>query len=195
MLRTDLEGIVSKKAAERFVANIHGHIRSFTDFKEGVDFRDFCTVWRDPKAFADSINAMDLLIRNNIDLSQIVGIEARGWVYAAPLALRRQAGLAVIRKHGKLPGKTYSLNYGKEYSADDVVEIQQDAITSGESVVIVDDLIATGGSTLAACELVEDLGGKVEQVVALVSLDGVGGLEKIEKRGYDVRAVIHYPNS
>jgi adenine phosphoribosyltransferase len=123
------------------------------------------------------------------DVSLVAAMEARGFVFAAPLALELDAGLAPIRKSGKLPRKTRSVAYKLEYRSD-VLHIHEDAVRPGQEVLVVDDLLATGGTAKAVVELVEQLGGIVIGVQFLIELTDLGGRDQLQ--GYDVRSVIKY---
>ncbi len=122
-------------------------------------------------------------------ITKVIGIEARGFILAAPIALELQAGMVPVRKKGKLPYKTISKTYDLEYGQD-TLEIHEDAVKPGEKVLIVDDVLATGGTVKAVCDLVEQLNAKVESVAMLIELDFLKGREKID--GYDLLSLIKY---
>lgn len=155
---------------------------------EGVMFRDLTTLMQDPAAFRASC---DILYERykNMDIDKIVGIDARGFVFGAVLAYKMNVGFVPVRKKGKLPYKTITEEYTLEYGSA-VVEMHQDAIKKGEKVLIVDDLIATGGTIAAAVNLVEKLGGKVIECAFIVELPDLRGREKIQK--YKVFAVTEF---
>ncbi len=146
---------------------------------EGVMFRDITTVLQDPEAFRESI---DLFYNRYKDMGidKIVGIDARGFIFGSVLAYKLNIGLVLVRKKGKLPYDTISAEYSLEYGKD-TVEMHKDAIEKGEKVLIVDDLIATGGTVAAAVELVEKLGGDIVECAFLVELPDLKGREKIKE--------------
>lgn len=149
-------------------------IRNIPNFpKPGIMFRDITTLLQNPSAFRYAVDSMAKRFESaEVDL--IAGIDARGFVFAAPLALHLNAPLVVIRKQGKLPFETYSQSYALEYGSDSL-EIHVDAISPGDRVLLVDDLIATGGSLAAAAELVERAGGTVVGIGVVIELSELGG--------------------
>lgn len=168
--------------------------RSIIDYpKKGIIFRDLTTIFQDGEAFS---LALDLLVEK-LDratdsvrtFDKIVGIEARGFVLAGALAGRLGGGVVMVRKPGKLPYKIRRLDYTLEYG-EDALEIHDDAVTPQEKILVVDDLLATGGTARAACQLVEELGGEVVQVLFLVELPELRGREKLA--GYRVDSVISF---
>ena len=165
------------------------HIRDIPDFpKEGIVFKDITPLLADKKAFTYSIDAIaHHYDRDEID--KVVGIEARGFMIAAPLAYRFTAGLIPVRKKGKLPWKVESEEYALEYGTD-LLEMHIDAVESGERVLIVDDVLATGGTALATAQLTERCGGKVAGIVTLMELTFLEGRKKLE--GYDYLSLISY---
>lgn len=146
---------------------------------EGVMFRDITTVLQEPAAFR---KAIDLLYARykEIDIDKIAAIDARGFIFGSVLAYKLKVGLVPVRKKGKLPYKTISVEYDLEYGTD-TVEIHEDAIEPGEKVLIIDDLIATGGTVSAAAELVERLGGQIVECAFLIELPDLKGREKIAR--------------
>ena len=153
-------------------------IRSMKDYpKEGIIFRDITTLLKDGEAFRAAIDAMKDLVKDEA-IDKIVGIEARGFILGAPLAYEMGVGFVPIRKPGKLPGETLSAEYELEYGSDKV-EMHVDAIKKGERVLIVDDLLATGGTGSAAVELCKNAGADVVGCLVLIELDGLNGREKI----------------
>ncbi len=144
---------------------------------EGVMFRDITTVLLDPEAFQETIDRFyDRYSEQAVD--KIVGIDARGFIFGSVLAYRLGVGFVPVRKQGKLPAKTIQAAYSLEYG-EDVVEMHEDAITTGERVVIVDDLIATGGTVAATVDLVGKLGGEILECAFLVELPDLKGRDKI----------------
>ena len=192
--KSDLMKVVDIMNTEKYIRTIDEAIRVIPDFPaNGVMFRDFTTLWKNPEAYQTSISAMKLLIGEDYVNIKIAGIEARGWVYAATLADRMYRPFIPIRKHGKLPADTITAYYDTEYSGD-AIEVHEDAISKEDQVVLVDDLIATGGSINAAAKCIERLGGKIVKIIALVDLEGCGGKEFLREKGYTVRTVITYPD-
>jgi len=165
------------------------YIRAVPDFpKPGILFRDITPLLADPDAFGESIRQMaQRLAGRKIDL--VAAAEARGFLFAPPLALQLKLPLVPIRKPGKLPYQTMAHTYDLEYGSD-TLEIHTDAIPSGANVLVVDDLLATGGTIEACCRLVEKAGGRVEACLFLIELSGLGGAEKISE--YDVISLIKY---
>ncbi len=170
--------------------SIEDYVMSIPDFpEEGIVFRDITSVLQD----ADGLHlAIDLLQEKleGIDFDVIVGAESRGFIFGAPIAYNLHKPFVPVRKKGKLPRETVSVSYELEYGTEEL-EMHKDAITPGEKVVIVDDLIATGGTDAAMIKLIEELGGEVVKSVFLMELAGLNGREKLE--GYDVDSVIVYP--
>lgn len=165
------------------------YIRDIPDFpKEGVVFKDITPLLADKKAFTYTIDAIaHTYDRDEID--KVLGIEARGFMIAAPLAYRFTAGLIPVRKKGKLPWDVQTEEYELEYGADHL-EIHSDAIESGERILIVDDVLATGGTASATARLTERCGGKVAGIATLMELSFLNGREKLS--GYDVLSLITY---
>ncbi|OGO06938.1 MAG: adenine phosphoribosyltransferase [Chloroflexi bacterium RBG_13_56_8] len=169
--------------------NLASLIRDVPDFPvEGVLFKDITTLLQNPKAFHE---AVDRLAAHYADrkIDQVVSIESRGFIFGAPLAYKLGAGLVPIRKPGKLPAKTISMDYSLEYGTS-TLEMHVDAIEPGQKVLLVDDLLATGGSARAAIQLVEKLGGVVVGAAFLIELDFLHGAKQLE--GYDLFSLIRF---
>jgi adenine phosphoribosyltransferase len=166
-----------------------GLIRDIPDFpKPGIIFKDITPALQNPQALAEIVDKMaEYASSRNADV--IVGIESRGFVFGAPVAVKLGKGFVPVRKIGKLPHETIQCEYALEYGTS-AVEIHRDAITPGQRVVIVDDLLATGGTAAASARLVEELGGQVVGFVFLIELTFLHGVEKLS--GYDVRTFIKY---
>ncbi len=164
-------------------------IRDVPDFPvEGILFKDITTLIKDAEAFQQAIEGLlDRYRGQDIDL--VVSIEARGYIFGAPVAYALGAGFVPIRKPGKLPAETISVEYTLEYGSN-VLEMHQDAIEAGQKVLVVDDLLATGGSAKAAIDLVERLGGQVVGVLFLIDLTFLKGVEKL--KGYEVFSLIEF---
>lgn len=164
-------------------------IRDIPDFpKPGILFKDITTLLKDRTAFRQSLDEFTSRCRVHHP-EKIVGIESRGFIFAAPLADRLDAGFVPVRKLGRLPAETLRAEYALEYGTN-TVEMHRDAIAPGERVVIVDDLLATGGTCRAAIELVERVGGVVVACAFLVELEFLKGRELLQ--GYAVEALIAY---
>lgn len=165
------------------------HIRDIPDWpKKGVVFKDITPLLAHKKAFAYTIDAIaHYFDRDQID--KVLGIEARGFMVAAPLAYRFTAGLIPVRKKGKLPWEVESQTYELEYGTDDL-EIHKDAIAQGERILIVDDVLATGGTARATAELTERCGGKVAGIATIMELSFLGGRAKLED--YEYYSLISY---
>ena len=169
---------------------IEEYVRSIPDFPEpGIIFRDVTSILQD----ADGLHlAIDLMQKelDGVDFDLVVGPESRGFIFGVPIAYNLHKPFIPIRKKGKLPCETVSVEYALEYGTA-VIEIHKDAIKPGQKVVIIDDLMATGGTTEAIIKLVEQLGGEVVKICFLMELAGLNGRSKLE--GYDVASVINYP--
>src|ERR671919_429822 len=164
-------------------------IREVPDFpKTGILFYDITTVLKDKGGFRLIINQMTEKIRP-FDADIVIGIEARGFIFAPALAYNVGAGFVPVRKPRKLPAECASISYDLEYGQD-TLEIHRDAVGKGHRVIIADDLLATGGTAKAVCDLVEQLGGTVVGLVFVVELEFLPGREKLT--GYDVRSLIKY---
>jgi adenine phosphoribosyltransferase len=164
-------------------------IRIIEDFpKKGISFKDITTVLKDGEAFKDVIDKIVEIVKDK-EIDLVVGPEARGFVLGAPVAYALGVGFVPVRKPGKLPADTLKYEYSLEYG-NDALEIHKDAIEPGQRVLIVDDLLATGGTISAVAKLVEELGGVVASMGFVVELTGLNGREKLE--GYDVFSLVQY---
>lgn len=177
---------------EQDLSLIKESIRIIENWPEpGVIFRDITTLLQDPIAFHKVI---DLLVERykgmNIDV--VVGLDARGFIFGPVIAYQLNLGFIPVRKTGKLPYSTLSESYTLEYGAITTVEIHTDAIKAGQRVLIVDDLIATGGTMLAACHLVEKLGGKIVECAVVNDLLYLGGSKNIRDCGFPVYSLLEY---
>lgn len=162
---------------------IKSKIRTIPNFpKEGIMFRDVTTLMKDPDGFKLTIDTLVDRYKD-MDIDVIVGIEARGFVLGAAMAYNMGKGFVPIRKKGKLPGETYSEDYQLEYGVD-TIEVHTDAIEKGQKVLLVDDLLATGGTILGAINLVEKTGGEVVESCFIVDLPDLGGSKKLDAGGY-----------
>ncbi len=169
--------------------SVEKYIRSIPDFPEtGVIFRDVTSVLQDADGLHEAIDAMQELI-GDVQVDVIAGTESRGFIFGMPIAYNLHKPFVPIRKKGKLPCETISEKYDLEYGTAEI-EIHKDAIKPGQKVVLVDDLIATGGTIEAAIKMIERLGGEVVKVVFLIELAGLNGRERL--KNYDVQSVICY---
>ena len=168
---------------------VEDYIRSIPDFPEkGIVFRDVTSVLQDADGLKLAIDELAKLLEG-IDCDVIAGTESRGFIFGMPLAYLLHKPFVLVRKAGKLPCETVSKTYDLEYGTA-TIEIHKDAIKPGQKVVLVDDLIATGGTMKAAAELVEELGGEVVKALFLIELAGLNGREAL--KGYDVESVVKY---
>ncbi|MFA6013506.1 MAG: adenine phosphoribosyltransferase [Gallionellaceae bacterium] len=158
--------------------------------KPGIQFRDITTLLKDPVGLRVTI---DELVRRyqDVKIDKIAGIEARGFILGAPLAYALGKGFIPIRKKGKLPSTTIGHDYALEYGTDRI-EIHTDAITQGENILLVDDLIATGGTAEAACILIEKMGGKIVECCFVIDLPDIGGRIRLEKHGHPVFSLCEF---
>ncbi len=164
-------------------------IRGVPDFpKPGILFYDITTLLKDKVGFAKLIDGLSEYYLNK-DVDIVMGIEARGFIFGPALAYRLNAGFVPIRKPKKLPAKTISQTYDLEYGSD-TLQVHEDAVKPGQRIVIVDDLLATGGTAKASVELVKKLGGEIVGVAFVIELDALKGRDKLA--GYDVLSLIHY---
>ena len=171
---------------------IEEYVRSIPDFPEkGIIFRDVTSVIQDPDGLKLSIDLMQEKL-DGLDFDVVVGPESRGFIFGMPIAYNLHKSFVPVRKKGKLPCETVSMEYDLEYGSA-VIEMHKDAIKPGQKVVIIDDLMATGGTIEAIIKLIESLGGEVVKVVFLMELAGLNGRDKI--KGYDVDSVIVYPGT
>jgi adenine phosphoribosyltransferase len=170
-------------------ADLHGLIRTIPDFpRPGIQFRDITTLLLDAKGFAATIDRMAARA-GEVDL--VAGIEARGFGFAAGLALRLGTGLLLIRKDGKLPGKTIAEDYALEYGTDRLA-MHVDACAPGARVLLVDDLLATGGTALAAARLIRRAGATVTAASFAVELPDLGGAERLGAEGIEVHSLVRF---
>ncbi|MGJ8657839.1 MAG: adenine phosphoribosyltransferase [Akkermansiaceae bacterium] len=163
-------------------------IRDILDFpKEGIIFKDISPILSDPDLLQLSVDLL-LATAEGEKIDKVVGIDARGFLFATPVALALKVGFVPVRKKGKLPRKTFEESYTLEYG-DNTVEIHQDAIQPGDNVLLIDDLLATGGTASAAVKLINKLGANLVRVAFLIELDDLNGKDKIDA---PVTSIIHY---
>lgn len=168
---------------------IEEYVKSIPDFPEkGIIFRDVTSVLQDADGLHLAIDEMQKFLEG-VEFDVIAGTESRGFIFGVPIAYNLHKAFVPVRKKGKLPRETVSAEYELEYGKAEI-EMHKDAIQPGQKVVLVDDLIATGGTIEAAARLVEELGGEVVKIIFLMELEGLKGREKL--KGYDVESVIRY---
>jgi|TARA_B100001964_G_scaffold228278_1_gene279217 adenine phosphoribosyltransferase len=166
--------------------SIKSKIRTILDYPvKGIQFRDISTLVSDPEGLQLVVRGLKERYEKKNEFDIIVGIEARGFIVGSALAYALKKGFVMIRKPGKLPGKVISQEYQLEYAADRM-EIHADAFIPGTKVLIVDDLLATGGTVMAAIALVEELGGVVTETAFIVDLPDIGGSKKLQDNGYNI---------
>jgi len=171
------------------IEKIKAIIRDVPDFpKKGIMFKDITPLLADHAAFTETIKCIADKYKGK-GITKVLGIEARGFILAAPIAMAIGAGIVPVRKKGKLPYKTVSATYALEYG-EDTLQMHEDAVRKGEKVLIVDDVLATGGTASAVCALVEKLGGKVESIAMLIELGFLNGRAKLP--GREVFSLLKY---
>lgn len=169
--------------------NLKNKIRNIPDFpQKGIIFRDIAPLLEDKKAFGFAIDALAGKVKH-LKIDKVVGIDARGFILAGILAEKLGAGMVMVRKKGKLPYETVQEEYDLEYGKA-VIEIHKDSIKKDERVLLVDDVLATGGTMSAAAKLVEKIGGSVAGILFLIILEYLPGREKLE--GYNLYSLINY---
>lgn len=175
-------GVCSLKDLKKYITDIPGFP------KEGIIFRDVTSLLQNGEGFSSAVDEM-LKQLDDVDFDAVIGLEARGFLFGAPIAYAKKKGFVPVRKKGKLPRTVVSAEYALEYGTAEV-EMHTDSLKKGDKVVIVDDLIATGGTIEAAAKMVEQLGGEVVRIVCLIELTDLKGREKLSK--YDVRSIVTY---
>lgn len=169
--------------------NLKKLIREVPDFpKPGINFYDITTLLKDPTGLEETLDAMTESCRG-MNIDTVIGIESRGFIFGTPLAYQLGVGFIPVRKPKKLPAEKVSVSYELEYGQDSL-EMHKDAVGEGHNVLIVDDLLATGGTAKAVAELVESVGGKVAGFLFAVELNFLGGRKKLD--GYNVKSLIGY---
>ncbi len=165
------------------------YIRNIPDWpKKGILFRDITPLLADRSAFARAVEALCGDFTES-GIEYVAAVEARGFIFGCAAAKELGAGFIPIRKKGKLPYETESVTYDLEYGVD-TLEVHNDAVTEGAKVLMIDDLLATGGTMAAACKLIEKIGGQIEAVVFLIELTDLAGREKL--KGYNIKTIISY---
>lgn len=167
------------------------YIRNVKDFpKTGIMFRDITTLLNNPEAFDYTLNKLYEFAKD-LKINKVVGIESRGFIFGSLLAHKLNCGFVPVRKPGKLPAEKVSISYSLEYG-EDKLEMHKDAIQPGDRVLVHDDLLATGGTMNAVCQLIEKLGGEIVQLSFIIELSFLNGREKL--KSYDVRSIVNYEN-
>lgn len=171
--------------------SLKSKIRSVPDWpKKGVVFRDITPVLEDKQAFGFLIDELAVLAKDcSQDIDKIIGIDARGFIFASALAYKLETGLAIVRKKGKLPAETVEKAYSLEYAAE-TIEMHKSAITQGEKVLLVDDVLATGGTMSAVIDIVKGLKGEIVGVLFFMELDVLHGREKLKAQ--NIKSLIHF---
>ena len=165
------------------------YIRAVADWpKKGIAFRDITPLLADPRAFPAAIDALSSPFQH-AEVAYVAGVEARGFIFGAAVAAKLRAGFIPIRKKGKLPWQTESVTYDLEYGTD-CIEIHRDAVTPGAKVLIVDDLLATGGTMQAACQLMEKVGAEVVGIAVVIELTDLKGRQRLAP--HKIHALISY---
>jgi adenine phosphoribosyltransferase len=171
--------------------NLRNMIVNYPDFpKPGVLFRDINPVFKSNDALNYIANEF-YRIYSKTKVDTVAGIESRGLIIATALALRFGIGVIMVRKAGKLPGRTLNKSYDIEYGSA-IIELQQDAISKGESILVADDLIATGGTAVAAAQLIKELGGKVAGFAFIIELSDLKGADRLRNMGYNVESLVTF---
>ena len=168
------------------------YIRSIPDYpKKGILFRDITTLIKDNQAFKYTVDKI-VEITKNINFDKVIGIESRGFIFASAVAYKLSKPLILIRKKNKLPAERYSEDFELEYGKA-TIEIHKDSVKKNEKVIIIDDLIATGGTAGAAAKLVKKSGGEIAGFIFVINLFDLGGKESLEKNGYKCHTLIDFP--
>lgn len=168
------------------------YVRSIPDFpEEGIIFRDVTSILQDKDGLHLAIDQMQAKL-DGIDFDVVIGPESRGFIFGVPIAYNLNKPFVPVRKKGKLPCETVSIEYDLEYGSA-IIEMHKDSIKPGQKVVIIDDLIATGGTIEAITKLVEQLGGEIVKIVFLMELEGLVGRSKLEN--YNISSIIKYPGN
>tara|TARA_B100001115_G_scaffold170811_1_gene152667 strand:- start:209 stop:736 length:528 start_codon:yes stop_codon:yes gene_type:complete len=172
--------------------NLKDYIRSIPDYpKKGILFRDITTLIKDEKAFSETINRI-VEKAKKMEINKIAAIESRGFVFASAVSYIMNKPFIMLRKKNKLPADVYSTDFELEYGTA-TIEVHKDSIDRGEKVLIIDDLIATGGTAEAAAKLIEISGGKVTAFIFVINLFDLNGSDKLVKKGYKVENLIEFP--
>ena len=186
-----IEKLSKEEVSKRDEELIKSKIRTIPNFpKQGIMFRDITTLIQDKEAYNKVLDLFEARYKDK-GIDVIAAVESRGFIFAGALASKLNASLVLLRKPGKLPAETISQEYVKEYG-EDKIEIHKDDIKAGQKVLLFDDLIATGETALAACQLIEKLGGVVEEAGFVIELADLEGRKKLENRGYKVFSIVRF---
>jgi len=168
------------------------YIRSIQDYpKKGILFRDITTLIKDEVGFKETINQMSEIL-SKLNFDKIAAIESRGFIFASALSYKLSKSFILMRKKNKLPAEKYSVDFELEYGKS-TLEIHKDSIKTNENIIIVDDLIATGGTAEAGAKLVEKSGGKVGAFIFVINLFDLGGAKKLKDKGYKIHSLMEFP--
>ena len=189
MIERDIIGLIFKDKGDRAMKKVEDYVRTIPNFpEEGIMFRDVTSVLQDADGLQLAIQGIEKLLEG-VEYDVVIGPESRGFIFGVPVAYNNKKAFIPVRKKGKLPCETVEMTYDSEYGTA-TIEMHKDSIKPGQKVVIIDDLIATGGTIEAIIKLVEQLGGEVVKIVFLMELKGLKGREKLQ--GYEVASVIQY---
>ena len=172
--------------------NLKDYIRSIPDYpKKGILFRDITTLIKNEKAFSETINQIVKILKNH-QFDKIAAIESRGFVFASAISYLMNKPFILLRKKNKLPAERYSIDFKLEYGTA-TIEMHKDSVSSGDKIVIIDDLIATGGTAEAGAKIIEMAKGSVILFIFVINLFDLGGCDKLIKSGYKVENLIDFP--
>lgn len=172
--------------------DLHEKMRIVADFpKKGISYKDITPILEDPDALQAMVDQLAASLKS-MDFDYILGAESRGFVCGMPVAYKLHKGFIMVRKPGKLPGRVISESYELEYGTA-TVELDKDYLPEGSKVVVMDDLLATGGTALASCHLAERAGAKVVDCIFMTELTDLGGRKKLEDEGYKVKSLMTWP--
>ncbi len=171
--------------------NLKDYVKDVKNFpKKGIDFKDITPMLQDPKAFKEVIKSFKkLIVEKNIEFDYIVGLDSRGFLFGTPLAMETNKGFVPIRKKGKLPRETIQKKIVTEYSKD-VIEIHKEDLKKGDKIILIDDLLATGGSMAASIELIERLEAEIQHIFFVIELPELAGSKKM--KDYPVSSLLTY---
>ncbi len=191
----NIKGSVSSlflcKFGAKMSINLKDLVRTIPDYpQKGIKFRDITTLIENPEGFRESIERIASAHRG-LGITHVAGIEARGFIFGAGVAISLGAGFIPVRKAGKLPGETIGQNYALEYGVD-TVEIHANVVKEGDVILLVDDLIATGGTAIAAVSLLRRTGAKLEHAAFVVDLPEIGGVEKLQDQDVEIFSLISF---